>query len=134
MCIRDSSEGFRSVGDMGYVDADGYLYFADRRSDMIVTGGENVFAAEVEMVLKKHTKVVDAVVIGLPDPDWGHRIHAIVETNAPLGSKELIRFALNYLPPYKIPKSIEFTDHIPVNENGKIVRSKLIEESFAKGY
>lgn len=61
------SEGFRSVGDMGYVDADGYLYFADRRSDMIVTGGENVFAAEVEMVLKKHTKVVDAVVIGLPD-------------------------------------------------------------------
>ena len=128
------SEGFRSVGDMGYVDADGYLYFADRRSDMIVTGGENVFAAEVEMVLKKHPKVVDAVVIGLPDPDWGHRIHAIVETNAPLGSKELIRFALNYLPPYKIPKSIEFTDHIPVNENGKIVRSKLIEESLAKGY
>ena len=54
--------------------------------------------------------------------------------NAPLGSKELIRFALNYLPPYKIPKSIEFTDHIPVNENGKIVRSKLIEESLAKGY
>lgn len=58
------SEGFRSVGDMGYVDAEGYLYFADRRSDMIVTGGENVFAAEVEMVLKKHPKVVDAVVIG----------------------------------------------------------------------
>ena len=65
------SEGFRSVGDMGYVDADGYLYFADRRSDMIVTGGENVFAAEVEMVLKKHPKVVDAVVIGLPDPGLG---------------------------------------------------------------
>lgn len=57
---------------------------------------------------KSTPKVVDAVVIGLPDPDWGHRIHAIVETNAPLGSKELIRFALNYLPPYKIPKSIEF--------------------------
>ena len=81
------SEGFRSVGDMGYVDAEGYLYFADRRSDMIVTGGENVFAAEVEMVLKKHPKVVDAVVIGLPDPDWGHRIHAIVETNGPVGNK-----------------------------------------------
>lgn len=128
------SEGFRSVGDMGYVDADGYLYFADRRSDMIVTGGENVFAAEVEMVLKKHPKVVDAVVIGLPDPDWGHRIHAIVETNGPVGNKDLIRFALNYLPPYKIPKSIELVDHIPVNENGKVVRSKLVEESLAKGY
>ena len=128
------SEGFRSVGDMGYVDAEGYLYFADRRSDMIVTGGENVFAAEVEMVLKKHPKVVDAVVIGLPDPDWGHRIHAIVETNGPVGNKDLIRFALNYLPPYKIPKSIELVDHIPVNENGKVVRSKLVEESLAKGY
>ena len=93
-----------------------------------------VAAAEVEMVLKKHPKVVDAVVIGLPDPDWGHRIHAIVETNGPVGNKDLIRFALNYLPPYKIPKSIEFTDRIPVNENGKIVRSKLIEESLAKGY
>ena len=119
---------------MGYVDAEGYLYFADRRSDMIVTGGENVFAAEVEMVLKKHPKVVDAVVIGLPDPDWGHRIHAIVETNGPVGNKDLIRFALNYLPPYKIPKSIELVDHIPVNENGKVVRSKLVEESLAKGY
>ena len=128
------SEGFRSVGDMGYVDAEGYLYFADRRSDMIVTGGENVFAAEVEMVLKKHPKVVDAVVIGLQDPDWGHRIHAIVETNGPVGNKDLIRFALNYLPPYKIPKSIELVDHIPVNENGKVVRSKLVEESLAKGY
>ena len=122
------------TGDMFYFDAQGRYFFKDRKKNVIKTGGENVFAAEVEMVLKKHPKVVDAVVIGLPDPDWGHRIHAIVETNASLGSKELIRFALNYLPPYKIPKSIEFTDHIPVNENGKIVRSKLIEESLAKGY
>ena len=78
--------------------------------------------------------MVDAVVIGLPDPDWGHRIHAIVETNGPVSSKDLIRFALNYLPPYKIPKSIELVDRIPVNENGKVVRSKLVEESLAKGY
>ncbi len=57
-----------------------------------------------------------------------------METNGPVGNKDLIRFALNYLPPYKIPKSIELVDHIPVNENGKVVRSKLVEESLAKGY
>ena len=132
--IESDGEGFKSVGDMGWVDSEGYLYFADRRSDMIVTGGENVFAAEVENVLKKHSKVVDAVVVGLPDKDWGHRIHALVETSGPVSSKELIKFALNYLPPYKIPKSIEFVDRIPHNENGKVVRSRIIEESLKRGF
>ena len=126
--------GFRSVGDMGWLDEEGYLYFADRRSDMIVTGGENVFAAEVEAVLKKHKKVADAVVVGLPDKEWGHRIHAIVETSEAVTAKELIKFALDYLPPYKIPKSFEFVDSIPRNESGKVVRSRLIEESLEKGY
>ena len=132
--IECDENGFKSVGDMGYVDDEGYLYFADRRSDMIVTGGENVFAAEVEAALMKHPAVVDAVVVGLPDRDWGHRIHAIVETRAPVTQKELIRFALNYLIPYKLPKSIEFTDHIPRNESGKVVRSQLVEESLKKGF
>ena len=132
--IESDSMGFKSVGDMGWLDEDGYLYFADRRSDMIVTGGENVFAAEVETVLEMHSKVVDAVVVGLPDKDWGHRIHALVEVSEPVSSKELIKFALNYLPPYKIPKSIEFVDRIPHNESGKVVRSQIIEESLKKGF
>ena len=131
--LEADSEGFRSVGDMGYIDEDGYLYFADRRSDMIVTGGENVFAAEVEEALKKNKNVIDAVVIGLPDSEWGHRIHAIVETSAPVTNKELIKMALNYLPPYKIPKSFEF-GAIPRNESGKVLRGALIEESLKKGY
>ena len=132
--LEADEKGFRSVGDMGYVDAEGYLYFADRRSDMIVTGGENVFAAEVETVLKKHRNVVDAVVVGLPDREWGHRIHALVETARPVTEKELIKFSLDYLPPYKIPKSFEFLPEIPRNESGKVVRSQLIEESLAKGF
>ncbi len=127
-------KGFRSVGDMGWLDEEGYLYFADRRSDMIVTGGENVFAAEVEAVLKKHRKVTDAVVVGLPDKDWGHRIHAILECSGPVSDKELIKFALNYLPPYKMPKSFEFVETIPRNESGKLVRPALIEESLRKGF
>ena len=132
--LESDSRGFKSVGDMGWLDKEGYLYFADRRSDMIVTGGENVFAAEVEAVLKKHKKVADAVVVGLPDKEWGHRIHAIVESPEAVTGKELIKFALDYLPPYKIPKSFEFVDAIPRNESGKVVRSKLIEESLEKGY
>lgn len=132
--LESDSHGFKSVGDMGWLDEEGYLYFADRRSDMIVTGGENVFAAEVETVLKKHRKVVDAVVVGLPDKEWGHRIHAIVESSEAVTSKELIKFALDYLPPYKIPKSFEFVESIPRNESGKVVRSRLIEESLEKGY
>ena len=127
-------KGFRSVGDMGYLDEEDYLYFVDRRSDMIVTGGENVFVAEVEAVLKKHEAVLDAVVIGLPDKEWGHRIHAILETSGPVTDKELIRFSLNYLPPYKMPKSFEFVDSIPRNESGKLVRSALMAESLEKGF
>ena len=132
--LESDSRGFKSVGDMGWLDEEGYLYFADRRSDMIVTGGENVFAAEVETVLKKHRKVVDAVVVGLPDKEWGHRIHAIVESSEAVTAKELIKFALDYLPPYKIPKSFEFVESIPRNESGKVVRNRLIEESLEKGY
>lgn len=126
------SSGFKSVGDIGYIDTDGYLYFVDRRSDMIVTGGENVFANEVETVLKKHKKVGDAVVVGIPDKEWGHRIHALVETVAPVSDKTLIKFALDYLPPYKIPKSFEFVDKIPHNENGKVVRDAIVEQYLIK--
>lgn len=124
--------GFKSVGDIGYIDHDGYLYFVDRRSDMIVTGGENVFANEVETVLKKSKKVVDAVVVGIPDKEWGHRIHALVETREPISDKVLIKFALDYLPPYKIPKSFEFVDKIPRNASGKVVRSAIVEQYLTK--
>lgn len=126
--LETDENGYKSVGDIGYMDEEGYLYFVDRRSDMIVTGGENVFAAEIETVLKKSKKVVDAVVVGLPDKEWGHRIHAFIEASEPVSDKSLIKLALNYLPPYKIPKSFEFMDEIPHAKNGKIIRSKLVEQ------
>ena len=132
--IEADEKGFKSVGDMGYVDEDGYLFFVDRRCDMIVSGGENIFAAEVEAVLKQHSKVVDAIIVGLPDREWGRRIHAIIEASQPVTEKELIKFALDYLPPYKIPKSFEFLDEIPRNESGKVQRNALMEESIKKGF
>lgn len=130
--LESDEKGFRSVGDIGYVDDEGYLYFIDRRSDMIVTGGENVFAAEIETVLKKHKLVNDAVVVGIPDSEWGHRILAFVESSEPVSDKTLIKFALNYLPPYKIPKSFEHVEQIPRNESGKLVRTQIVEDYLKK--
>ena len=76
-------DGFGTVGDMGYVDDDGYLYLVDRRVDLIITGGANVFPAEVEAALIDHPKVADVVVIGLKDAEWGRRVHAIIEPADP---------------------------------------------------
>ena len=77
--VEHDADGFGTVGDMGYVDDDGYLYLVDRRVDLIITGGANVFPAEVEASLIDHPKIADVVVIGLKDAEWGRRVHAIIE-------------------------------------------------------
>ena len=77
--LPSTPDGFRTAGDIGHVDADGYLYIADRRSDMIITGGANVFPAEVECALAEHDGIADVVVIGLSDREWGRRVHAVVQ-------------------------------------------------------
>ena len=125
--------GFRSVGDMGYVDEEGYLYFADRRSDMIVTGGENVFAAEVEDALLRHANVLDAVVVGIPDAEWGRRLHAVIESDTPMDPAELKSFLRQYLLPYKIPKSFEFVSRIKRNDSGKIEREAILRDCIERG-
>lgn len=124
---------FRSVGDMGYMDEEGYLYFSDRRSDMIVTGGENVFAAEVEAALLRNAHVLDAAVVGIPDPEWGRRIHAILETDGQITPGELKSFLSTYLQSYKIPKTYEFVKRVKRTTSGKIARAELLRESIEKG-
>lgn len=126
-------DNFRSVGDMGYVDDEGYLYFSDRRSDMIVTGGENVFSAEVENALLRNRHVLDAVVVGIPDQEWGRRIHAVLETDADIDAKALKEFLKQYLVPYKIPKSFEFVKRIPRLDNGKVAREAILRDCIARG-
>ena len=123
--------GYRSFGDMGRLDADGYLYISDRRRDMIVTGGVNVFPAEVEAVLSEHPGVSDAVVIGLPDPEWGHRVHALVEPADladPPTADELRDFVRSRLSGPKVPKAFEMVARLPRTSAGKINRSALAEE------
>lgn len=126
-----TSDGFTTIGDMGWMDEEGYLYIADRRVDMIKTGGANVFPAEVEVALSDHPDIVDVVVIGLNDPEWGKRVHAIVQPRDPANPPDpadLIAYAKSRLSPYKVPKTVEFLDRIPRSEAGKVSRGALITE------
>src|ERR1035437_3935363 len=98
--METAADGFVTVGDMGWLDEDGYLFMADRRVDMIVTGGANVFSAEVEEALSEHPGIVDVVVVGQRDPDWGRRVHAIVQAgDATVGADDVIEFARDRLAP-----------------------------------
>ncbi|MFI5052844.1 MAG: class I adenylate-forming enzyme family protein [Acidimicrobiia bacterium] len=124
-------DGFRTYGDMGYVDAEGYLYVVDRRQDMILTGGANVFPAEVEAALSEHPGVFDVVVIGLPDPEWGHRVHAIVQpldARHPPTDDDLRAYSKARLASYKVPKAFEVVEQLPRTAAGKVNRSRLVEE------
>lgn len=125
-----TTDGFRSAGDMGRLDADGFLYIADRRSDMIVTGGANVFPAEVENALADHPEIADVVVIGLSDPEWGRRVHAVVQPadpSRPPTVEQMIQYAKSRLAAYKVPKTVEFVDAIPRTDATKVNRSAMIE-------
>ena len=125
-----TADGFRSAGDLGRLDDDGYLYIADRRTDMIVTGGANVFPAEVENALIAHADIVDVVVLGLKDPDWGRRVHAVVQLADgvdALTAHQVIEYAKSRLTSYKVPKTVEFVDEIPRTAATKVSRSAMTE-------
>jgi bile acid-coenzyme A ligase len=122
-------DGFLSVGDLGWVDSDGYLYVADRRVDMIISGGANVFPAEIESVLSEHPAVADVAVIGVPDDRWGRRVHAAVlprNADHPPSMSDLDAYCRARLAGYKVPKTYEFLSEIPRNEAGKLLRRDLV--------
>ena len=125
-----------SLGDIGHLDDDGYLFISDRAKDMIITGGTNVYPAEIEATLLTHPNVHDAAVIGVPDPDWGESIVAIVQPNAGVeGSADLIAelttFAKARLASYKVPRSWEFRSDLPRTEAGKLYKRKIRDEYVA---
>lgn len=117
-----------SLGDLGYVDADGYLFLSDRRSDMIIRGGANIYAAEVEAALSEHPDVVDAVVVGLPCDDLGQRVHAIIEGGEALSIEAVGAFAATRLAKYKCPESYEITAEPLRSDAGKVRRAALRDE------
>jgi bile acid-coenzyme A ligase len=126
-----TTDGFRSVGDVGYLDEDGFLYLVDRRVDLIITGGANVFPAEVELALMDHPKVADVVVVGLKDEEWGRRVHAIVEPadeQDPPTLEEIRDYAKSRLAAYKAPHTLELVDAIPRSAATKVNRGALVAE------
>jgi len=122
-------DGWFTSGDAGYLDADGYLYIHDRIKDMIISGGENIYPAEVESVLMSHPAVADAAVIGVPDDTWGEAVKAIIVRvpGADLTEHELMTFSRERLAHFKCPTSVEWADALPRNPSGKILKTELRE-------
>jgi bile acid-coenzyme A ligase len=128
-----TADGYWTMGDMGRVDDEGFVYIADRHKDMIISGGANVYPAEVELALSEHPGIADSVIIGLPDPEWGQRVHAVIQpapgTHPDEG--EIRSYLKQRLASYKVPKTFEFTRSLPRTSVGKINRSQLVDERVA---
>lgn len=126
---------WESMGDLGSLDADGYLYLSDRRNDLIISGGANIYPAEVEAAIDEHPSVRTSAVIGLPDEEWGARVHAIVQPMAgmKLDEADIQAFVAERLARYKLPKSVEFTSEPLRDEAGKVRRVALREARLGKG-
>jgi len=127
-------DGWLHTGDAGFYDADGYLYIHDRLKDMIVSGGENVYPAEVESVLAGCDGVEDVAVIGVPDERWGESVKALVvrEPGSNIGAGDIAAYTRKRIAAFKCPKSIDFIDSIPRNPSGKILK-KILREPYWKG-
>ena len=126
-------DDWESLGDMGWMDADGYLYLTDRQADMILVGGANVYPAEIEAALESHSRVRSSAIIGLPDEDLGSRVHAIVETDGDVSDADLIAHLRERLGPYKIPKTFERSAAPLRDDAGKVRRSALRAERLRAG-
>lgn len=120
-------DGYVHTGDAGYLDADGYVYVHDRVKDMIVSGGENVYPAEVESAIFGHPAVADVAVIGVPDERWGEAVKAVVvlKPGDDAGADEIIGHARSRIAAYKCPKSVDFVDELPRNPAGKVLKREL---------
>jgi len=126
---------YASVGDMAMRDKEGFYYIVDRKNDMIISGGENIYPTEIDDLLSKHPKVQAVAVIGVPDEKWGEAVKAVIvpKPGEQPTEEEIIAYAKENLAGYKCPKSVEFWDELPVNPMGKILKRK-IREKFWEGH
>ena len=129
---RSAADGWESLGDIGKVDADGYVYITDRLADMILVGGANVYPAEIEAALDEHPAVRSCCVIGLPDEDLGNIPYAIVELSEPASDRDLLAHLRQRLAPYKLPRVIERATTPLRDDAGKVRRSALRAERIAR--
>jgi len=124
-------QGWFRTGDLGKMDAEGFLYIVDRRTDMIISGGENIYPREIEEVLYAHEKIAEAAVIGVPDPLWGEAVRAIIvpKPGAGLTEQEVIDFCVQRLAGYKKPRSVIFADSLPKNPSNKVLK-RILKERY----
>jgi acyl-CoA synthetase (AMP-forming)/AMP-acid ligase II len=125
---------FASVGDIAYRDADGFYYICDRKSDMIISGGMNIYPAEIEAALERHPGITDVAVFGIPSEEWGESVHAVVVLRAghALTPEAVTAFAREHLAAYKSPRSVSFVEEIPRTGSGKILK-RVLREPFWQG-
>ena len=123
--------GWLHTGDLGYLDKDGYIYVVDRLKDMIVSGGENVYPAEIEQVIAKIPGIDEASVIGIPDEKWGEvpKAYIVSKRGNPPTDEDIIQFCRKHLAGFKVPRHIERIDDLPKNPSGKVLKKKLRELS-----
>src|SRR5262245_48372445 len=121
---------WKSVGDVAYVDDEGFVYICDRMKDMIISGGVNIYPAEIEAVLYAHPQLLDAAVFGIPDEEWGERVHAIVQAKAGerIELEEMRAFVEPRLAAYKRPRAYEQRDELPRTDSGKLLKRVLRDE------
>jgi fatty-acyl-CoA synthase/long-chain acyl-CoA synthetase len=126
---------FLSVGDVAYRDEEGFYYICDRKGDMIISGGMNIYPAEIEAALEQHPEVIDVAVFGVPSEQWGESVHAVVVTRPgrSLTEEVLVSFAREHLAGYKLPRSVSFADEIPRTGSGKILK-RILREPFWAGH
>jgi len=129
-------DGFFTVGDIGYLNAEGYLFLCDRKIDMIISGGVNIYPTEVESQLLTHPKIADAAVFGIPHDDWGEEVKAVVEpapgvTAGPALAEEILAWCGEHIARYKAPRSIDFVEAMPRDPNGKLYKRKLRDPYWA---
>ncbi|MFM8304751.1 MAG: AMP-binding enzyme [Actinomycetota bacterium] len=126
-------DDWKSVGDVAYLDDEGYLYICDRKKDMIISGGVNIYPAEIEAVLHHHPAVMDVAVFGVPDDEWGEAVHAILQprAGATLDLDEIRAFVAERLASYKRPRTYEVRDELPRTESGKLLKRILRDEFWA---
>jgi fatty-acyl-CoA synthase/long-chain acyl-CoA synthetase len=130
----DDDPAWRTVGDIAYRDEDSFYYICDRQSDMIISGGMNIYPAEIEGVLHSHPAVMDAGVFGIPSEEWGEQVYAVIQLKdgQHTSDKELEALCRAHLASYKVPRSYEFRDQLPRTDSGKLSKKKL-RESFWEG-
>lgn len=122
-------EGWLYTGDLAKMDEEGYFYIVDRKKDIVLVGGYNVYPREIEEVLYEHPDIVEVAVIGVPDPDFGEAVRAfVVSKNSALTEEQVIVYCKEHLAKYKVPRSVDFLDELPKNTTGKILRKSLKEQ------